>query len=90
MKIERIMSKIKNERVRDDKLFTGIEFNVRGGRVVMNYIYDELSSTPIDQTDYYMPHGEDPVFISEEEMTLLTATLQEKNVHFIIRNDEFI
>lgn len=90
MRIERIMSKVKNESTRDDKLFTQIEFNVRGDRVVMNYIYDELSSAPIDKTDYYMPHGEDPDFISEEEMKMLTAKLQENNIDYNIRKDEFI
>lgn len=88
MKIERIMSTVKNEQMRSDKIFTGIEFNVRGNQVVMNYVYADYSSQM--DTDVYMPHGEDPVFINEEEMNMLLQKLREKNIQYNIRKDEFI
>lgn len=88
MKIERIMSTVKNEKMRSDKIFTGIEFNVRGNQVVMNYVYADYSSQT--DTDVYMPHGEDPVFINEEEMNMLLQKLREKNIQYDIRKDEFI
>lgn len=88
MKIERIMSTVKNEQMRSDKIFTGIEFNVRGNQVVMNYVYADYSSQT--DTDVYMPHGEDPVFINEEEMNMLLQKLREKNIQYNIRKDEFI
>lgn len=90
MKIERIMEKVKNESNRRDKVFTGVEFNVRGDQVVMNYIYDEFSSRTSEQSGHYMPHGEDPAFIGEEEMKMLIEKLQDKNIHFVIRKDDFI
>lgn len=90
MKIERIMEKVKIESNREDKVFRGIEFNVRENQVVMNYIYDELSSVMSEQSGHYMPHGEDPVFIGEEEMKMLIEKLRDKNIHFTIRKDEFI
>lgn len=88
MKIERIMSTVKNEQMRSDKIFTGIEFNVRGNQVVMNYVYADYSSQM--DTDVYMPHGEDPVFINEEEMNMLLHKLREKKIQYNIRKDEFI
>ena len=88
MKIERIMSTVKNEKMRSDKIFTGIEFNVRGNQVVMNYVYADYSSQT--DTDVYMPHGEDPVCINEEEMNMLLQKLREKNIQYNIRKDEFI
>lgn len=90
MKIEQIMSKVKNEMMRSDKMFTGIEFNVRDEQVVMNYVYADYSSGADTNTDMYMPHGEDPVFISEEEMNMLLGKLREKNISYNIRKDEFI
>ena len=90
MKIEQIMSKVKNEKSRSDKMFTGIEFNVRGEQVVMNYVYADYSSSADTNTDMYMPHGEDPVFINEEEMNMLVGKLREKNIGYNIRKDEFI
>lgn len=90
MKIEQIMSKVKNEKLRSDKMFTGIEFNVRGEQVVMNYVYADYSSGADMNTDKYMPHGEDPVFINEEEMNMLLGKLREKNIDYNIRKDEFI
>ena len=90
MKIERIMSTVKNEQMRSDKIFTGIEFNVRGNQVVMNYVYADYSSQTETDTDVYMPHGEDPVFINEEEMNMLLQKLREKNIQYNIRKDEFI
>lgn len=88
MKIERIMSTVKNEQMRMDKIFTGIEFNVRGNQVVMNFVYADYSSQT--DTDVYMPHGEDPVFINEEEMNMLLHKLREKKIQYNIRKDEFI
>lgn len=88
MKIERIMSTVKNEQMRMDKIFTGIEFNVRGNQVVMNFVYADYSSQT--DTDVYMPHGEDPVFINEEEMNMLLQKLREKKIQYNIRKDEFI
>lgn len=90
MKIEQIMSKIKNEKMRSDKMFAGIEFNVREEQVVMNYVYADYSSGADTNTDMYMPHGEDPVFINEEEMNMLLGKLREKNISYNIRKDEFI
>lgn len=90
MKIERIMSTVKNEQMRSDKIFTGIEFNVRGNQVVMNYVYADYSSQTETGTDVYMPHGEDPVFINEEEMNMLLQKLREKKIQYNIRKDEFI
>lgn len=90
MKIEQIMSTIENEKMRTDKMFTGIEFNVRGEHVVLNYIYADYDSREETNTDLYMPHGEDPVFINDEEMNMLLDKLREKNIYFNIRKDEFI
>ena len=90
MKIEQIMSMVKNEMMRSDKMFTGIEFNVRDEQVVMNYVYADYSSGADTNTDMYMPHGEDPVFINEEEMNMLLGKLREKNISYNIRKDEFI
>ena len=90
MKIEQIMSKVKNEMMRSDKMFTGIEFNVRDEQVVMNYVYTDYSSGADTNTDMYMPHGEDPVFLNEEEMNMLLGKLREKNIDYNIRKDEFI
>lgn len=90
MKIEQIMSKVKNEMMRSDKMFTGIEFNVRDEQVVMNYVYADYSSGADTNTDMYMPHGEDPVFINEEEMNMLLGKLREKKISYNIRKDEFI
>lgn len=87
MKTERIMSKIKNEKMRSDKMFTGIEFNVRDQQVVMNYIYADYRS---GADNMYMPHGEDPEFINEEEMNMLIQQLRDKNIGYNIRKDEFI
>ena len=90
MKIEQIMSKVKNEMMRSDKMFTGIEFNVRDEQVVMNYVYADYSSDAKTNTDMYMPHGEDPVFLNEKEMNMLLGKLREKNIDYNIRKDEFI
>ena len=90
MKIEQIMSKVKNEKSRSDKMFTGIEFNVRDEQVVMNYVYADYSSGADTNTDMYMPHGEDPVFMNEEEMNMLIGKLHEKNIDYNIRKDDFI
>lgn len=90
MKIEQIMSKVKNEKSRSDKMFTGIEFNVRDEQVVMNYVYADYSSGADTNTDMYMPHGEDPVFMNEEEMNMLIGKLREKNIDYNIRKDDFI
>lgn len=90
MKIEQIMTKVKNEKTRSDKMFTGIEFNIRGEQVVMNYIYTDYGSSEDTNTDMYIPHGEDPEFISEEEMNMLIEKLRDKNIEYDIRKDEFI
>lgn len=90
MKIEQIMSKVKDETTRSDKMFTGIEFNVRDEQVVMNYVYADYNSGADMNTDMYVPHGEDPIFINEEEMNMLIAKLREKNIDYNIRKDNFI
>ncbi|CDZ99301.1 hypothetical protein BN1048_00396 [Jeotgalicoccus saudimassiliensis] len=90
MKIEQIMTKVKNEKMRSDKMFTGIEFNVRDEQVVMNYVYADYGSGEGTNTEMYMPHGGDPEFISEEEMNMLIEKLRDKNIGYNIRKDDFI
>ncbi|CAD2077019.1 hypothetical protein JEOAER750_01587 [Jeotgalicoccus aerolatus] len=90
MNTEQIMSRIQNEKLRTDKMFKGIEFNIRDERIIMNYLYDDYGSNEDTNTDMYMPHGEDPVFINEEEMKTLTAELNKENIYFNVRKDEFI
>ena len=90
MKIEEIMTKVKNEKMRSDKMFTGIEFNVRGEQVVMNYVYADYGSCENTGKDMYMPHGREPEFISEEEMNMLIQKLRDKSIGYNIRKDDFI
>ncbi|CAM4334056.1 hypothetical protein [Jeotgalicoccus halotolerans] len=56
----------------------------------MNFVYADYSSQTETDTDVYMPHGEDPVFINEEEMNMLIQKLREKKIQYNIRKDEFI
>lgn len=90
MKIEQVMTAVDEEKMREDKMFKGLEFNVRGEDVVMNYVYDDFTGDTNVNSEVYMPHGKDPVFMNEEEMTALIDELNEKNIYYNVRKDDFI
>lgn len=91
MNAEQIMIGVKNEQKRTDKVFTGVEFNVRDHTIVMNYVYDQdQNASQGSGEDLIMPHDSDPVFMNEDEMNELIDRLREKNIYYTIRKDEFI
>jgi hypothetical protein len=88
MNTEGIMKAVKEEQSREDKVFTGLEFNVRENTVVVNFLYDDNFDNLGE--DQYVPHAVDPVFLNEDEMDNLILKLNEKNVRYHIRQDEFL
>lgn len=91
MNAEQIMIGVERQQERTDKVFTGVEFNVRGNTIVMNYVYDQDQNTEQGSgDDLIIPHDSDPVFMNEDEMNELLDKLKDKNIYYTIRKDEFI
>src|SRR5699024_1614235 len=88
MNTEGIMKAVKEEQSREDKVFTGLEINVREDMVVGSFVdgenFDDLGE------DQYVPHAGYPVFLNEDEMDNLILKLNEKKVRYHIRQDEFL
>lgn len=87
MKAQSLLSQILLEKEREDRNFTGLEFNVRDKGVVMNYKYDDDAAT----ADVHRPrYDKDPKVLDVDTFGELKPLLYEKNVPFKERRDDFM
>ena len=87
MKAQNLLSQILLEKEREDRNFTGLEFNVRDIGVVMNYKYDDDAA----HVDVHRPrYDKDPQVLNLDTFEELKPLLYEKNVPFKERRDDFI
>lgn len=87
MKAQSLLSQILLEKEREDRNFTGLEFNVRDKGVVMNYKYDD----DVTAVDVHRPrYDKDPEVLHIDTFEELKPLLYEKNVPFKERRDDFM
>lgn len=87
MKVQNLLSQILLEKEREDRNFTGLEFNVRDKGVVMNYKYDD----DVTPGDVHRPrYDKDPEVLNLNTFEELKPLLYEKNVPFKERRDDFM
>lgn len=87
MKAKSLLSQILLEKEREDRNFTGLEFNVRDKGVVMNYKYDD----DVLSQDVHRPrYDKDPEVLNLDIFEELKPLLYEENVPFKERRDDFM
>lgn len=87
VKAQSLLSQILLEKEREDRNFTGLEFNVRDKGVVMNYKYDDDAT----HVDVHRPrYDKDPEVLNTDTFEELKPLLYEKNVPFKERRDDFM
>lgn len=87
-KLERIKRDIMHEVMSEERPLESIEFNRRGGEVVMNYVY----STHLNVHDdpHYIPHNKDPEWLDISEMASIETYLNNQGIKYNERRDKFI
>ena len=74
-KVKRIVEDIKSEKQRTDKVFQDITFEIRD---------------TVNEDQNYVKHNHDPVFIDIQELNALKKELQELNIIYHERRDDFM
>lgn len=88
-KVKRIVEDIKNEKQRTDKVFQDITFEIRAEQVIMFFNYNEIIDT-VNEDQNYVKHNHDPVFIDIQKLNALKKELQELNIMYHERRDDFM
>ena len=87
--VKRIIEDVKREQQRLDKVLTHIEFEIRTTQVIMFFNYDELAN-PKTQDHYFVKHNHDPEFIDMNMLNEIKAQLDEIQMPYSERRDDFL
>lgn len=87
--VERLHHQLKQEKKRTDKILKDIAFEVRKEQVIMFFNYEEIVDN-IHENQYAVRHNHDPEFINLEEMKRLKKILNELNIRYSERRDDFM
>ena len=87
--VKRIVEDVKKEKVRTDKIFKDITFEVRAEQVIMFFNYNEIIDT-VNEDQNYVKHNHDPEFIDIQQLTELKAEFKELDIPFHERRDDFM
>ncbi|KAA1042661.1 hypothetical protein [Macrococcus equipercicus] len=86
--VARIKEEIQKEFNHPSKSLSHVEFNRRGGEVVMTYVY--FPDTHDNKDPHLAAHNKDPEWLNIEEMNQLEKFLRDNNLSFNERTDVFI
>ncbi|WP_020008785.1 hypothetical protein [Salinicoccus albus] len=89
MKEKQIIDAVLLEYNRADRNMTKLEFNIRPGVVVMDYVYDDLAEDK-GEDPHKKRHNHDPEIMDENTFEAVKEKLYEHNIPFRQRRDEFM
>ncbi|RXK18843.1 hypothetical protein [Macrococcus sp. DPC7161] len=88
MNLESIKQEIVEEFKKREVTLETLEFNKRGQDIVMNYVYSSLNDC--NQEVHTAPRSKDPVFLDIASAREIIKFLDDKQIPYTKRNDDFI